>query len=234
MHTRRHPSIDLPTLDTGVTLLQVDPELGLDPLHTLVVDELLGTDGSAVWIDARGHAQSSTLWELVPHQGYLDRIHVARGHTPWQHAALLDRLPTLVDDSTRLVVAPAVDGFYRTDDIPQWQAEGLLVRRLATLAGVSRTHDVPVLLTRTAVDEFSEPIATAAHHSLECTDTRFGPRFEGDGHETLVYPEGDGWVQTTITFWCKILEHRAKRVGEPVEPVTPTGHVTATSGPGRS
>lgn len=118
MHTRYRRRIDLPTLQPGVTLLDVDGELGLEPLHTLVVDELLDTDGSAVWIDAFGHARTTTLRELAPHQDYLDRVRLARGHTPWQHAALLDRLPELVDETTVLVVAPAVDGLYRTDDTP--------------------------------------------------------------------------------------------------------------------
>lgn len=229
MHTRRRPSIDLPTLQPGLTLLDVDRDLGLEPLHSLVVDQLLGTDGTAVWIDALGHARTTTLRELAPHQGYLDRVRVARGHTPWQHAALLDRLPEFVDDTTSLVVAPAMDGLYRTDDIPQWQAEGLLVRRLATLAGVARSQDIPVLLTRTGTDGVSEPVGNAAHREVMCTNTQFGPRFTGDGHETLVYPAGDGWVQTTLAFWREVLEHRARRVGEPVEPTAPA---SALSGPG--
>ncbi|QLG28939.1 hypothetical protein HUG10_15945 [Halorarum halophilum] len=230
MHTRRQTSIDLPTLDPGVLLLDIEGELGLEPLHALVVDELLGTDGNAVWIDALGHARTTTFRELAPHRGYLDRVRLARGHTPWQHAALLDRLPTLVDESTSLIVAPAVDGLYRTDDIPEWQAKELLVRRLATLAGVSRTRDIPVLLTRTHTDGISEVIGNAAHRELECTNTRFGPRFMGDGHETLVYPQENGWVQTTLAFWREVLEHRAQRVDEPVAPATPASAVDGSGG----
>lgn len=50
MRTSCCTSIDLPTTDLGVSLLNVDSGLGPEPLHTLVVDELLDTDGSAVWI----------------------------------------------------------------------------------------------------------------------------------------------------------------------------------------
>jgi hypothetical protein len=203
-----------------VTLLSTDGDVGLEPLCALVLDHLLGADGPAWWVDAGGRARTSLLASLAPHDRYLDRIHVARGFTAHQHAALVDRLAGHVDARTTpsaLVVAPAVDHCYREGDVDADVAEALLVRRLATLAGLARDHDLAVLLTRTAAGGLGEPVAAAAHRQVTCTATRFGPRFESaDGDaETLVYDLGDGWVQTTVAFWREVLAHRARRAESP-------------------
>ena len=76
-----------------------------------------------------------------------------------------------------------------------------------------------MLVTRSTVDEFTAPIATAADHHLECEQTRMGPRFVGDEFETLVYPVDDGaYYQTTFAYWRQLLAARATQVG--LEPAT--------------
>ncbi|ELY73429.1 hypothetical protein C487_17355, partial [Natrinema pallidum DSM 3751] len=114
------------------------------------------------------------------------------------------------DTESPLVVAPALDGLYRNPDgnLSTKQASTLPVRAVAKLAGVARRNDVPVVLTRTRDDEFSAPIATAADAVIEVTDTQYGPRFTSDEFETLVYPVGNGMVQTTLAFWERVLEAR--------------------------
>ncbi|MFC7070503.1 hypothetical protein [Halobaculum lipolyticum] len=245
--TDAHAGVELPTLDPGLTLLDIDSALGIEPLCAVVLDQLLEAPGEVVWVDAGGHVRTRTLTRLAPHPRYLDRITAARGFTAYQHASLLDRLPRIVSnivadgESLSLVVVPAMDQLYREDDVPREQAQDLLVRRLATLAGVAREREVPVLLTRDRDDDLSAPLAAAAHETLTCTETRFGPRFSDDqgDDETLVYHTGDGWMQTTLAFWREILEHRARAVGGvvdetdagvsskpepgPVAPVTPDG-----------
>lgn len=223
-----HP--ELPELQAGVTLLDVDDELGVEPLHTLVIDRLLTTEGPAHWVDAEGHARTTTLRELAPHRGYLERINVARAFTPYQHAALVDRLVRFVEaDGTppALIVAAGFDALYRADDLPRGQAEQFIVRRIAMLAGLAREYDVPVLITRTKADEFTEPLENGAHFQQVCENTRFGPRFSSPDNEreTMVYSLGNGWVQTTIAFWREVLEHRARRsdvVTPEVAPATPS------------
>ncbi|WP_277554071.1 hypothetical protein [Halobaculum limi] len=219
--TDAHAGVELPTLDPGITLLSIDSELGIEPLCAVVLDHLLEASGEVVWVDAGGHVQTRTLTRLAPHPRYLDRITTARGFTAYQHASLLDRLPRITSDliangaELSLVVVPAMDLQYREDDVPREQAQELLVRRLATLAGVARERDVPVLLTRAREDDLSAPLSAAAHETLTCSKTRFGPRFSGEeaDDETLVYHTGDGWMQTTLAFWREILEHRARAVG---------------------
>lgn len=199
---------ELPSLADEVQLLDVD-EQPTGPLHALVVDHLLLNDGEAVWVDAAGHAVATSLAQLAPSQRILDRIQVARAFTAHQHFELVTQLPDVVDADTSLVVLPAMEYFYRDADTLHGDvADDLFLRGLATVARIATQQDVPVLVTRTESDGLGEPIANAAADVITCEQTRFGPRFEADDFETLVYPVEGGYVQTTIAFWNHVLEER--------------------------
>lgn len=87
----------LPSLEAGMTLLDIDGGRGVPFVHSLVLDHLLLSDGPAFWIDARGYATTTTLARLAPSQRLLARIHVARGFTAYQHYGALCDLPTAVN-----------------------------------------------------------------------------------------------------------------------------------------
>jgi hypothetical protein len=250
---RADPTTDdilLPSLDDGITLLDIDGGRGVPILQSLALDHLLLHDGGAFWVDANGHATTTTLAQIAPSQRLLNRIHVARGFTAYQHYGAVCDLPTAVNQSIQptattdasasqssgsndesapytpsLIVAPAVDGQYRADDtLGEAHTKTLQARTLARLATYAEGYDVPVLVTRSNADEFTAPVATAADQHLECEQTRMGPRFVGDEFETLVYPVDDGaYYQTTFAYWRQLLGARAEQVGlEPVSPSTPT------------
>ena len=215
MPTRsRRPTADLPDLAPGVTLVDVDDELGVTPVQALLLDRVLGADGSAFWVDGANSANTSRLRELAPADRVLDRIEVARGFTAHQHTSLLDRLAgrLAARESPSVVVATALDGMYRAADVDADTAEQLFIRAIASIARVARVHDTPVIVTRCRDDEFSTPLRRAATTHLTCRKTPFGPRFEdADGDaETLVYHTDDGWLQTTLAYWQEVLEHRAR------------------------
>ena len=113
-----------------------------------------------------------------------------------------------------------LDLLYREAETYVDEVEDLLVRTLATVACVADRHDIPALVTRSQVDSFSEPLAAAAQETISCEQTKFGPRFVSENFETLVYPLGDGRVQTTLAFWKRVLQARAS-VSETTE--TPQG-----------
>ena len=248
----------LPSLDDGITLLDIDGSRGVPILQSLVLDQLLVHDGPAFWVDANGHATTATLSRIAPSQRLLDRIHVARGFTAYQHYGVVAELPTAVSrcmqksatvDSLRgrqsagrdedtspytpsLIVAPDVDAQYRADDtLGESHVETVQARTIAKLAAYAEGYDVPVLVTRSERDEFTAPIATAADHYLECEQTHMGPRISGDDFETLVYPVGDGaYYQTTFAYWQQLLAARATQVG--VEPATPAPSAPTREGVG--
>jgi hypothetical protein len=214
MHARsRRPAVDLPELDPGVTLVDVDDALGVAPVQALLLDRVLG-GGSAFWVDGANRANTTRLRELAPADRVLDRVEVARGFTAHQHTALLDRLAGRLDgrESPAMVLATGLDALYRDADVDGELAAELFVRAIASVARVARVHEVPVVVTRCREDEFSRPLRRAAATRLDCAATAFGPRFEdaeGDA-ETLVYRANDGWMQTTLAYWREVLEHRAR------------------------
>lgn len=237
----------LPSLDDGITLLDVESGRGVPLLQSLVLDHLLLHDGPAFWVDANGHATTTTLSRIAPSQRLLDRIHVARGFTAYQHYGAVCDLPEAVNQSIQdsttddrlrnrrppkrtdsashtpsLIVAPAVDAQYRADDtLGEAHAETLQARTLARLASYADGYDVPVLVTRSERDTFSTPVATAADHLLECKQTRLGPRILGDDFETRLYPvDGGAYYQTTFAYWRQLLEARATQLG--MEPAPPS------------
>jgi len=248
----------LPSLDDGITLLDVEGSRGVSILQSLVLDHLLLHDGPAFWVDANGHATTTRLAQIAPSQRLLDRIHVARGFTAYQHYGAVCDLPSAVNQSIQastantgadgrrspsrdedtsfhtpsLIVVPAVDVQYRADDtLGERHAETLQARTLARLATYADGYDIPVLVTRNERNEFTEPVATVADHHLECEQTRMGPRVVGDDFETLVYPVDDGaYYQTTFAYWRQLLAARATQVG--VEPTTPAPSTPTPEGVG--
>lgn len=246
---RADPATDdilLPSLEKGLTLLDVNGSRSVPILQSLILDHLLMHDGPVFWVDANGHATTTTLARMAPSQRLLDRIRVARGFTAYQHYGAVDELSTAVnqfiqqsaaptkvggqhppdrDDGSSphtpsLIVAPAVDAQYRTDDtLSDGHAETLQARTLARLATYADGYDIPALVTRSEQDEFTASVATAADQRLECEQTQMGPRFVGDDFETLVYPVEDGaYYQTTFAYWRQLLDARATHVG--IEPTT--------------
>lgn len=220
----QHRSVpELPALSPGVTLLEA-PRRSIGPLHALVLDHLLADGGHAVWVDAQGHATSIYLADVAPSPRVLDRIRVARGFTPYQHQSLLFDAAAEIDAETSLVVAPAVDGLYRSEDVRGAEPQTMLLRGLSRLARYAREAEVPVVVTRTGTDSLGEPVKRVADSHVTVRRTRFGPRFEGADFETLVYADAGPTAQTTLAYWAQIL--RARRpVHEQASQRQPTAQV---------
>ena len=216
--SQQQPCVEFPELDTGLTLVDVDSDLGVTPVQSLLLDYVFAGDGDAYWVDAVGAAQTTRLRELAPDKRYLHRVNVARGFTAYQQTSLLDRLAGESVTDPSVVVATGIDRLYRDSDVPRNHAQELLVRSIAALARVGRVHNVPVIVTRSRADEFTQPLVNAAQAHLQCEDTQFGPRFTdaaGDV-DTLVYHLGDGWAQTTLAYWQEVITHRARIHDAPV------------------
>ena len=234
--TRTTPT--LPSFDSDCYLLDTNGT-STGPLQALVLAHLLLNDGPAFWVDANGHATTTTLARIAPSRQLLNRLHVARGFTAYQHYVTVADLSMAVENhetpvstggdtpntastsraqtptKPSLIVVPAADARYRDEDsLAKSDSTTLQARTLAKLSSYASEYEIPVLLTRTATDEFTEPIAAAADQHIECEQTKMGPRFVGDDFETLVYPvEGGTYYQTTFAYWQQLLAARAKHVG---------------------
>lgn len=209
----------LPTLEAGCHLLETD-DRATGALQSLAVDHLLLNEGATYWVDAAGHARADMLARIAPSNRLLDRIQVARGFTAYQHTALIDHLTACLDETTTLVVVPAIDALYRTDDIRGPDATEMLRASVNSLAACSKEYDIPILLTCTDRDALSSPVAEHVDKTIRCESTSFGPRFVSPDTETLVYPVSNGHVQTTLAFWQQVLSERASTVSTPTEVAT--------------
>jgi hypothetical protein len=207
-------TVELPTLNNGIHLLETDSRTS-GALQSLVLDHLLtrGAPREAVWVDSHGNGSTQPLARLAPNRRVLGRIAIARGFTAFQHYSLLKDLAARVTDETALVVLPEFDWFYRHDDLHHGEAERMVSAGVSLVEDLHRRSDVPVLVTQTAEDDLSQPTRTAADEVIQCKQTRQGPRFVGEDFETLVYP-GNGYVQTTIAYWNRILSARHPEAGQ--------------------
>ena len=252
----------LPSLDDGLTMLDIEGKRAVPVVQSLVLDHLLTADGPAFWVDAMGHATTSVFARLVPSRRMLDRINVARAFTARQHFAAVQSLrsrindhiqeTTVVDTETArrnpqqvdageathlpaILVAPAVGELYRSaDSLTETEGTRLLARALARMSRYATAYDVPVLVMRGDDDAFGAVIDAAADHHIECEQTRMGPRFVAEDFETLVYPVEDGeYYQTTFAYWQHVLQARAAQHGIAPAPPSGPGEATGnTSGPG--
>ncbi|MXR50805.1 hypothetical protein GRX03_04185 [Halovenus sp. WSH3] len=198
----------VPDLDPGITLCN-DTDSIDNVVHALAVDHVLLSGGTGIWIDPGTRARTDPLTDLAPSARILDQIRVARGFTPFQHLALLQKLPDWLTAETSLVVVPEIDRYYRDDSLLADEGEEMLLTGVVSLARIARRADVAALVTRSRADEFSAPVERAADQRVRCEQTPFGPRFQTPEEETLVYPvEGGEVVQTTLAFWADVLASR--------------------------
>ncbi|GAA0242784.1 hypothetical protein ACFFQF_22955 [Haladaptatus pallidirubidus] len=203
----RHVQSELPTLDSGITLLETD-ERATGALQSLVLDQLLLEDGSAVWVDAHGHGTTEPLSRIAPSMRVLDRIRIARAFTPWQHQSLCQDLAPELTDETTIAVLPAFDWFYRSEDLSRGNSERMLATAVDLISEIAETYDIFVLVTQHTNDTLTAPIRERADNTIRCEQTPYGPRFTGEEYETLVYPLENGLVQTTLAYWKRILANR--------------------------
>jgi len=219
---------ELPRLDGDVYLLEpTSPgsrsrrRTVLGNLHALALDTALSAGGDVVWVDAQGHATTHSFTRVAPSERALQRVQVARAFTTHQHHTLIEQVgrwsrggaisPFGYPETDRpaVLVCPALDALYRAGELREGESKELLTRAVATVTAVAREHDIPVLLTRTRADSFTDPVEAAAT-TITLERTEFGPQFECEAldFETLVYPGDDGTVQTTFAFWRQVLGTR--------------------------
>lgn len=213
--------VEFPTLDAGVTHLSME-ERATGALQSLLLDHLLVNDGDAYWVDSRNNATTTTLARIAPSMRLLDRIQVARAFTPFQHYSIVEDLPGILRNDVSMLVLPDVDWLYSEDDLRRGEGETMLAGVLEAVSSVASEHDIPVIIS-SQLREHSDVVATHVDRELECTLTRFGPRFSGDEFETLLF-ECDTGVQTTLAFWRRVLQSRhATMPQQPAPEVSPVG-----------
>jgi len=204
---------ELPTLEPGCIAFEGDTR---GALHALVADHLCAKGGRAIWVDSRGHARTDVLARVAPSDRLLERVDVARAFTPYQHYRLLEVVETAlraggVRGDPSVIVVPALDWFYASDECGTQEGRAMAMTGLERLSALASEQDLPIICT-TAGTALEGCVDTMIDTTLTCQSTSFGPRFTGDGIETVVY-RVPGGVQTTFAFWREVLAARHPQVG---------------------
>jgi len=206
----------VPTLDPGLTALEVDTPSGL---CRIVAKTLQTARGPAYWVDAASAASTRTLFDVTDDRLALERLRIARAFTGYQHAQLISTLPDRLGPDTSLLVCSGFPRFYDDDELGE-AGDALFHSSLRTVLELAHSLATPVVLTHASQTSaaFSDCIDTCADTTMQCSTTDAGLRFEGPNFETNSYRTG--WTtQTTLSGWT----HSAAEPGHH----TPARHADA-------
>jgi hypothetical protein len=205
MPTRPHDTTHtLPALDRGLTVLDT-PTPRSAAFHELALNELQRRTGQARWVDARNVASTHALYARCPHPRSLRHLRIARAFTAYQHHTLVREVVRTTTGRTAFIAAPCVAALYTDDDLTPCERERFLAATLALLGQLARVAEIPILVspgTRSA--SARERVFAAADRVIECEETEFGFRFDGEAFETTLYWDDGAW-QTTIPYWVDLL-----------------------------
>ncbi|QLG29844.1 hypothetical protein HUG10_19735 (plasmid) [Halorarum halophilum] len=105
-----------------------------------------------------------------------------------------------------MIVASNIAFHYRDTEVPGFIDKRLLELSTALLAQLAEACSVPVLVTAcsAAEDGYTEIVREYADWELHAAETSQGISYSGEDFTTEVY-WGDGYMQTTIPYWVRLL-----------------------------
>lgn len=210
----------IPAARPGLTALQC-PHPRSGALHRVALQTIQDTDGPVYWVDARNTASTYALSQLAPAEHVLDDVQIARAFTAYQHFRLVERVINQVTPRAGCIVVPNLPALYRDDDVPGHEATDMLDAVLDGLTTLADTLETPVLVSTTGSDRLATKVRDRATREIECIETAFGYRFDGDDVDAHGYWQ-DGYWQTTIPYWVDLFgpaETSPAHTVAPPEPV---------------
>lgn len=204
---------ELPRFGNEVTLLETSEQTP-GALHAVVLDHILSAEGGGIWIDSNNRARTHRLTDIAPSGPVLERVHVARAFTAYQHYSLVEDVSREISADTEVMVLPMVDWFYSADELRGDEGTEMLESVLKHLRKLTTAWEIPVVVTRSAAAGEGEIVGELAQETVDCIATKEGPRFVGGDFETLVYHR-DEYMQTTLAYWREILATRHQTEPQP-------------------
>lgn len=196
------PDPTVPTADAGLTTLQC-PHPRSGALHRVAVQTIQEVDGPVYWVDARNTASTYALARLAPTGRVLDSVQVGRAFTAYQHFRLVERVINRTTPQSGCIIAPNLPALYRDDDVPSHEATDMLDAVIDALVTLADTLQLPVVASVTETDRLGARVTDRATREIECVETAFGYRFDGDDVDAHGYWQ-DGCWQTTIPYWVDL------------------------------
>lgn len=196
-----------PEIVRGINLIS-KPEK-LPAFQALVAKELEGKKASAVWIDAKNESSTYAI-SSIGSQELLEKVHVGRAFTPFQHNNLIQNLEDFIQDDTELLVLPNVSFLYEDGQANAWEAKELFESTWSKIKEVQEKYDLKVLTSLPPqYDGFDYILEAEKDNEIEVQPTDSGPRYDSDEYDHLVYHDSGG-LQTTIPFWRRKIKNQVK------------------------
>ncbi|QLG63069.1 P-loop NTPase family protein [Halorarum salinum] len=194
----------IPDLEPGVTLLET-PRRRSAALQQLVVSHLVdGQTRQGWWVDSGNAFATQSLYELTPGDHVLEHLQVGRAFTAYQHGSLVRETIRRTSQRTELVVVSNAPYYYRDDEVQRTTAERLFASVMELLERLAEACSVPVLVTISEEDAFTDVVREHADRELRSRETTEGIVYVGEDFETEVFWR-EGYFQTTIPYWVRLL-----------------------------
>lgn len=196
-----------PELVKGINLIR-KPE-NLPVFQALVAKELEGKNSSAVWIDAKNESSTYAI-SSIGSQELLEKVHIGRAFTPFQHNELIRGLEEFIMEDTEVLVLPNVTFLYEDGQANEWEAKELFESAWSKIKEFQRNHDLKVITSLPAeCSTFNHILEVEKDNEIEVKPTDSGLKYDSKSYEHLVYHDS-GSLQTTIPFWNRKTRENSK------------------------
>lgn len=196
-----------PNLVKGINLIR-KPQ-NLPAFQALVAKELDGKNGSAVWIDAKNESSTYAI-SSIGSQELLEKVHIGRAFTPFQHNNLIQDLENFINEDTEVLVLPNVTFLYEDGQANEWEAKELFESTWSKIKEIQEVHNLKVLTSLPADHStFDHILELGKDNEIEVRPTDSGLKYDSESYEHLVYHDS-GSLQTTIPFWRRKIRENSK------------------------
>lgn len=189
-----------PQLYQGVNLISKPEDLPV--FQSLVSNQLEGRNSTAVWIDS-GNESSTYALRSAGTRSVMEKVHIGRAFTPFQHHTLIHGLEDFVKENTEILVLPNIDLLYLDGQVREWEAEELFEEVWQKVLKTAEKHGLKVLVSFSSK---STPLLQHARKDVEreisIRATQEGWRYHSSGFKQNAYSNG-GSVQTTVSHWMQ-------------------------------
>jgi hypothetical protein len=181
----------------------------------LVSKELDGRNATAVWIDSKNESSTYALSSFGS-QTIMEKVHIGRAFTPFQHHRLIHQLEEFVQENTEILVLPNIDFLYLDGQVKEWEAEELFQEAWQKLLEVKEEHGLKVLVSLASKNSaLSYAVIGDSHNKIQVETTQEGWKYDSEDFEQYAYRDGRE-VQTTVPYWHQKTSETVKVSAEAV------------------
>ncbi|PSG99079.1 MAG: hypothetical protein BRC29_03055 [Nanohaloarchaea archaeon SW_7_43_1] len=187
----------------------------LPVFQSLIAFELEKENTSAIWIDSKNESSTYAL-QSCGSPKILEKVHIGRAFTPFQHHRLVNQLEDFINENTELLVLPNIDFHYLDGQVKKWEAEELFQETWEKILKLQEENDLKVLVSLSSKNSgLSYAVICDSQNKIKVEATEQGWKYDSENFEQYTYQDGRE-VQTTIPYWIQKTSEKSKISAEAV------------------